>query len=108
LEKDKKIIYEMAKSKNIWERRIAIVSTFAFIRKNNFDDTLAIAKILLDDKEDLIHKSVGWMLREVGKRKEKALVDFLEKYSAAMPRTALRYAIERFNEKRRLSFLKKI
>lgn len=101
----KKIIYELAKSENLWERRIAIVSTHAFIRKNQFEDTLAISEILLGDEHDLIHKAVGWMLREVGKKDEKLLEEFLKKNYKIMPRTALRYAIEKFEEGKRKKFL---
>lgn len=101
------ILYKLAKSKNLWERRIAIVSTYAFIKNNQFEDTIKISEILLQDKHDLIHKAVGWMLREVGKRDEKVLEDFLEENIGKIPRTALRYAIERFDEKKRKYFLDK-
>jgi 3-methyladenine DNA glycosylase AlkD len=102
--KSKDILYDLAHSKNIWERRISIISTFHYIKQGKYDDTLAIAGILLGDKEDLIHKAAGWMLREVGKRcSEEAEEMFLRKYHHEMPRTMLRYAIERFSpEKRRL------
>lgn len=92
-------------SKNLWERRIAIVSTYALIREKDFSETLRIADILLKDSEDLIHKAVGWMLREVGKRDEKALDDFLQMRCRAMPRTMLRYAIERLEENKRQAYL---
>jgi len=105
-DKDKKILYQLAVSKNLWERRIAILSTFGFIRKNVFLDTLKIAEILLFDKHGLIHKAVGWMLREVGKRGREIEFAFLKKYSRKMPRAMLRYAIEKFNEKERAIFLK--
>ena len=101
----RKILYKLAKSKNLWERRIAVVSCFAFIRKNDFSDALKISKILLKDKHDLINKAVGWMLREIGKRDEKVLTEFLNQNYKNMPRTTLRYAIERFDEKRRKEFL---
>ena len=106
LERDKSVLYKLAKSQNLWERRIAIIATFFFIRKNRFTDTLKIAQILLGDKHDFIHKAVGWMLREVGKRNEVLLIKFLDKFKGKMPRTALRYAIERFNQQKRLSYLK--
>ncbi|NWF50393.1 MAG: DNA alkylation repair protein [Ignavibacteriaceae bacterium] len=105
-DKDKKILYDFARSKNIWERRIAIISTFGFIRKNHFEDTIQISKILLKDKEDLIHKAVGWMLRETGKRNLRTLELFLKEYYKTMPRTMLRYAIEKFPEHKRQNYLK--
>ncbi|MEK6889582.1 MAG: DNA alkylation repair protein [Nanoarchaeota archaeon] len=100
------IIYTLAKSTDLWDRRIAIISTFHFIKNNKFEDTLKISEILLNDKHDLIHKAVGWMLREVGKRDEKVLKIFLAKHYKSMPRTMLRYSIERFPEKIRKSYLK--
>ena len=106
LERDKSVLYKLAKSQNLWERRIAIIATFFFIRKDQFTDTFKIAQILLGDKHDFIHKAVGWMLREVGKRNEVLLIKFLDKFKGKMPRTALRYAIERFNQQKRLSYLK--
>jgi len=107
LEKDKKIIYRLAKSENLWERRISILTTFYFIGKGEFEDSLKIAEILLNDKQDLIHKAVGWMLREIGKRDTKTLTGFLEKYYKRMPRTMLRYAIEKFDDSKRKTFLNK-
>lgn len=98
-------LIKMSKSRNIWERRIAILSTFEFIKNNKFDLTLEIAEILLFDQHDLIRKAVGWMLREVGKRDKKELITFLEKYSSEMPRTMLRYAIEKFPESERKYYL---
>ncbi|MBI5640472.1 MAG: DNA alkylation repair protein [Nitrospirae bacterium] len=106
LERDRKILYVLAKSDNLWHRRIAILSTFAFIRQNQFDDTLGISEILLNDTQDLIHKAVGWMLREVGKRDQKRLETFLKRHYKKMPRTMLRYAIERFDEEKRRWYLK--
>ena len=105
-EKDKAPLYRLVFSENLWERRIAIVATFYFIRNDEFDDTLKIAEIILTDKEDLIHKAVGWMLREVGKRVIEIEEEFLEEHYLKMPRTMLRYAIERFPETRRKMYLK--
>jgi 3-methyladenine DNA glycosylase AlkD len=102
----RKPLYRLAKSKSLWERRIAIIATLYFIRRNHFGDTLAIADILLNDKEDLMHKAVGWMLREIGKRDQKTEEDFLLPRYKQMPRTLLRYAIERFPEPKRLAYLK--
>lgn len=106
IDENKDILYKLAKSENLWERRIAIVSTFAFIRKGEFADTFAIAEMLLEDKHDLIHKAVGWMIREIGKRNQNALENFLKKHIKFMPRTMLRYAIEKFDEKKRKRYLK--
>ena len=105
-ERSRAPLIKLAKSKSLWERRIAIVATFYFIRRNQFDDTLAIADLLLNDQEDLIHKSVGWMLREVGKRDLNVEEEFLLPRYKQMPRTLLRYAIERFPEPKRLAYLK--
>ncbi len=96
LTRPRKILYRLAKSKDLWERRIAIVSTSTFIRAGEIEDTFAIAKLLLADDHDLIHKAVGWMLREAGKQSAPALLRFLEENYSALPRTTLRYAIERF------------
>ncbi len=106
-QKEKKILYMLACSKNLWERRISILSTLAFIRQEQFEDVLKISEILIHDKHDLIHKAVGWMLREAGKRNQKIEEGFLKKYSKIMPRTMLRYAIERFSEKKRKFYMKK-
>lgn len=103
--RDKSLLLKLASSKIIWERRIAIVSTWYFIRKNEFEWTVKIAEKLLNDKHDLIHKSVGWMLREMGKREEKYLIKFLYQYASQMPRTMLRYAIEKLNDKQKRMFM---
>jgi 3-methyladenine DNA glycosylase AlkD len=101
-----KILYKFARSKNLWEKRISVVSTFAFIKRKNSEISLDIIKILLNDKHDLIHKACGWMLREIGKRiDESVLIDFLDKNIKQMSRTTLRYAIERLPEDRRLYYL---
>ena len=89
----------------LWERRIAVLSSFNFIKKNDYLTTLKICKLLLNDKEDLIHKATGWMLREIGKRDLKTEENFLRLYYKKMPRTMLRYAIEKFPEKKRKSYL---
>lgn len=105
IDKPKDILYKLAESENIWEKRIAIISTFAFIKENKFENTLAISELLLKDRHDLIHKAVGWMLREVGKRDVKVLEEFLRQHYKDMPRTTLRYAIERFDEEKRKKYL---
>jgi 3-methyladenine DNA glycosylase AlkD len=96
LTRPRKVLYRLAKSRNLWERRIAIVSTMALIRAGEIEDTFAIARLLLADDHDLIHKAVGWMLREAGKQSAPALLRFLKQNYDALPRTTLRYAIERF------------
>lgn len=105
-ERDRKPLYALVASADLWERRIAIIATFHFIRRHDFADTLALAEKLLGDGHDLIHKAVGWMLREVGKRDEAALDAFLDTHLPRMPRTALRYAIERMPEAKRLKYLR--
>jgi 3-methyladenine DNA glycosylase AlkD len=105
--RDRSPLYRFVQSPSLWERRIAIVSTFHFIRKNDFADTLALAERLLADPEVLLHKATGWMLREVGKRDLPVLVAFLDEHATAMPRTALRYAIERLPEEQRLAWLRR-
>ena len=105
--KGESMLNYLAKSENLWERRIAIISTFAFIKIGKFDKTLEISNILLHDKHDLIHKVVGWMLREVGKRSLETEEAFLKKYYKTMPRTMLRYAIERFPKDKRRAYLNK-
>ena len=99
------LLRRLARSRVLWERRIAIISTLAYIKDDDFGDTLAIAEVLLHDHEDLIHKAVGWMLREVGNRNRKVEEAFLEKHYQEMPRTMLRYAIEKFPETKRQRFL---
>lgn len=106
LDKSRKPLFDLTRSKSLWERRIAIVSTQHFIRHADFADTLAICQKFLKDKEDLIHKATGWMLREVGDRDEGALMRFLDDHLSDMPRTMLRYAIEKFSPEQRRSFLK--
>lgn len=103
---DRKLLHRLAKSENVWERRIAIVSTLHFIRKKDFADTFRIAGMLLSDTHDLIHKAAGWMLREVGKKDQAALEAFLDRQYRAMPRTMLRYAIERLPEAKRRRYMK--
>ena len=103
--KNRKPIYRLARSKNLWERRIGVMATFWFINERDFTDSLALAELLLDDKEDLIHKAVGWMLREVGNRDRGIEERFLTKHYKLMPRTMLRYAIEKFPKSVRLAYL---
>lgn len=107
LDRDRKVLYSLAKSDNLWKRRISIISTAPLIRNNRFSDTLEISRILMNDKHDLIHKAVGWMLREVGKRDFDVEKEFLDKYHKRMPRTMLRYAIEKFPSRLRRSYLNK-
>lgn len=101
------VVNQLVTSKNLWFRRVAIISTLAFIRHNNFRITIRLAKILLRDNHDLIHKAVGWMLREVGNRDQKIERQFLDRFASQMPRTMLRYAIEKFPEEIRQQYLKK-
>ena len=104
--KSKKPLYRLARSKNLWERRVSILATFHYIKGKEFSETLKIAEMLLSDEEDLIHKAVGWMLREVGKRDLVTEERFLKEHYREMPRTMLRYAIERFPEPKRQRYLK--
>ncbi len=103
--RDRSVLYRLAKSSNLWERRIAIMSTLHFIRNRDFEDALKLSKILMHDKEDLLHKAVGWMLREVGIRDSAAEKTFLRSNYKLMPRTMLRYAIEKFPENERKQYL---
>ncbi|KJS73487.1 MAG: DNA alkylation repair protein [Desulfotomaculum sp. BICA1-6] len=106
LDREKDILYELSESNNLWKQRIAVIATFHFIKHNRYDDTLNIAVMLLPHKHDLIHKAVGWMLREIGKRDFEVEFNFIKKHYRQMPRTMLRYAIERFEEELRQQFLK--
>jgi 3-methyladenine DNA glycosylase AlkD len=105
-DKSRKPLYKLAKSNSLWERRISIIATQHFIRQNDFADTLQIAKLLLHDQHDLIHKAVGWMLREIGNRDLATEEAFLQVHYRMMPRTLLRYAIEKFPEAKRQAYLK--
>ena len=106
VDKDRSILYRLADSENLWEQRIAVVATWAFIRRSDFNDTLALAERLMAHKHDLMHKAVGWMLREVGKKDRETLTNFLERNATQLPRTTLRYAIEHYPEPQRQYFLK--
>ena len=101
------ILYKLAKSKNVWERRTAIVATYFFIRQGEIDDTFKVAGVLVRDKHDLIHKAVGSWVREAGKRDKLRLIEFLDEHAAAMPRTMLRYAVEKLDKKIQAAYLKK-
>jgi 3-methyladenine DNA glycosylase AlkD len=105
-DKEKDILFKLVKSKLLWERRISVIASFYFIKNNSFETTLKLSEQLLNDKHDLIHKAVGWMLREIGKRNMEVEEEFLRKYYKTMPRTMLRYAIEKFPEEKRLAYLK--
>jgi 3-methyladenine DNA glycosylase AlkD len=106
MDKNKAPLYRLSKSEDLWERRIAILATFHFIKQGKYEETLDIAKILLTDREDLIHKAVGWMLREIGKKDMITEETFLKLHYKKMPRTMLRYAIEKFPEPKRQKYLK--
>jgi 3-methyladenine DNA glycosylase AlkD len=108
LDKPRDILYKLVHSKNMWDRRIAIVATYAFIKENEFDDTIAIAKILLNDSQDLIHKAVGWMLREVGKRDKRVLLNFLANHANEMPSIMRSYAIEKLSPTLRKTIQKQV
>lgn len=103
--RDRQLLYRLAESSNIWEQRIAIITTLYFVRNNDFEDTLRIAEKLLEHPHDLIHKAVGWMLREVGKRDLEQEIEFLDRHYKRMPRTMLRYSIEKFEPELRQQYL---
>ncbi|MFI3263192.1 MAG: DNA alkylation repair protein [Rikenellaceae bacterium] len=107
LNRNRELLYRLAQSKELWEQRIAIVSTLQFIRNNDFSDTIAISELLLHHPHDLIQKAVGWMLREVGKRDILLLIDFLDKHHKTMPRTMLRYSIEKLTPMERAYYMKR-
>jgi len=106
MNRDKAVLYRLAGSENLWERRISIMSTFHFVKRHEFSETLKISKMLLFDRQDLIHKATGWMLREIGKRHLQTEESFLKAHYQDMPRTMLRYAIEKFPEQKRQHYLK--
>lgn len=106
IDKEKDLLYKFANSKDLWEKRISIISTQAFLREHFYEDTLNISEILINDRHDLIHKAVGWMLREVGNRDMQTEEEFLMQHYKTMPRTMLRYAIEKFPEQKRKAYLK--
>jgi 3-methyladenine DNA glycosylase AlkD len=107
VDKPRGVLYELARSESLWERRISIVSTFAFIHRGDLGDALALAGVLVDDGHDLIHKASGWVLREVGKKDQSVLEEFLLEHFETMPRTMLRYAIERLPEERRRYYMRR-
>jgi 3-methyladenine DNA glycosylase AlkD len=104
-DKDRKPLYKLAKSKNVWERRTSIVATYFFIRQNEIEDTFKIAEILVNDKHDLVNKAVGSWVREAGKRDKQKLINFLNKFAATMPRVTLRYAVEKLDKKEKEKFM---
>lgn len=105
MDKQRDILYELVKSENMWERRTAMVSTYYFIRNNDLEDTFRLVDILINDKKDLIHKATGWMLRCAGQKNKARLIEYLEKRAAHLPRTALRYAIEKFEKSEKDYFM---
>lgn len=104
---ERNVLYKLAKSKNLWQKRISIVATYSLIKNKEFEDTIKISETLIDDNHDLIHKAVGWMLRELGKMNQDTEEEFLKKHHKNMPRTMLRYAIEKFNEEKRKFYMSK-
>lgn len=107
IDKPRQTLFDLAKSSDLWERRISIISTFAFIDKGDYNDAISLAETLLGDEHDLIHKATGWVLREIGKRDREKLISFLDQHYKEMPRTMLRYSIEKLPEEVRKQFLKK-
>lgn len=105
LDRPRDVLYQLARSRSLWERRTAILATFAFIKRGEFEDTLAVAEILLRDREDLIHKAVGGMLRALGDKHRPQLLAFLDRHASTMPRTMLRYALEHIDEEQRAWYL---
>lgn len=105
LERPRQILYDLAADALLWNRRIAVVSTLTFIRHRDFTDTLKLVELLMSDKENLMHKAMGWMLREIGKRDERTLTSFLDKRAACLPRTALRYSLERLSDEQRKYYM---
>jgi Predicted DNA alkylation repair enzyme len=106
-EEERDVLYRLAESENLWEQRIAVVSTWTFIKHKQFDDTFALVEKLINHKHDLMHKAMGWMLREIGKKDKENLTDFLEIHYKQLPRTSLRYAIEHFSPEEKVHFMKK-
>lgn len=107
INRERSVLFELVNSDNLWKRRIAVLATFSFIRNDDFVDAISISRLLISDDHDLIHKAVGWMLREIGKRDENTLRNFLNEYYKQMPRTMLRYSIEKLSEKERKHYLNK-